>query len=63
LAGDFGVVGECGEGLVELLGGGVAVQQVAQLGAGEAVGQGVCERGVDVSRERVAGAALERPGG
>ena len=29
LAGDLAVVGECGEGLVELGGGGVAVQQVA----------------------------------
>ena len=41
---------------------GVAVEEVAELGAGEAVG--VCgERGVDLFGERVAGGALERPGG
>ena len=40
----------------------VAVQEVAELGAGESVA-GVAQRGVDVLGERVAGVRLERPGG
>ncbi|MCA1677602.1 MAG: hypothetical protein LC777_00965 [Actinobacteria bacterium] len=63
LAGDLAVVGERGERLVELGGGRVAVQQVAQLGAGQPVGQRVAERGVDVLGEWVACGALQRPGG
>jgi hypothetical protein len=55
-------VGERGERLVELGGGGVAVQQVAQLGAGQSVGELVGERGVDLVGERVAAGALQRPG-
>ena len=61
-AGDLGVVGERGEGVVELEGGGVAVQQVAQLGAGQPAGGRVGERGMDLVGERVAGGALQRPG-
>ena len=54
--------GEVGERLVDAAGGQVAVQEVAELGAGQPVG---CleERGVDVFGERVAGVGLERPGG
>src|SRR5439155_2925604 len=62
LAGDLAGVGELGERLVELGGGGVAVQQVAQLGSGQPVGQRVGERSVDLSGERIAGAALQCPG-
>ena len=62
-AGDLAVVGERGERLVKLCGGGVAVQQVAELGAGQPVGECVFERGVDLVGERVAGGALQRPGG
>ena len=62
-AGDLAVVGERGERLVELCGGGVAVQQVAELGAGQSVGECVGERVVDLVGERVAGGALQRPGG
>ena len=63
LAGDVAVVGERGEGLVELGCGGVAVQQVAQLGAGQPVGECVGQRGVDLVSERVAGGPLKRPAG
>ena len=63
VAGDLAVVGERGERLVELRGGGVAVGQVAELGAGQPVGECVFERGVDLVGERVAGGGLERPGG
>ena len=63
LAGDLAVVGERGEGSVELGRGGVAVQQVAQLGAGQPAGQLVGERGVDLVGERVAGGPLKRPAG
>jgi hypothetical protein len=61
LAGDLAVVGERGECLVELDGGGVAVQQIAELGAGQPAGQLVGERGVDLVGERVAAAAFQRP--
>ena len=56
MAGDLAVVGECGEGLVELVGGGVVVQQVSELAAGQSVGVRVAQRGVDLFGERVAGA-------
>ena len=58
MAGDLAVVGERGERLVERGGGGVAVQQVAQLGPGQPVGECVGQRGVDLVSERVAGGAL-----
>src|SRR5450755_2071730 len=63
LAGDLAVVGERGERVVELGGGGVAVGQVAELGAGQPVGERVGERGVDLVSERVAGSPLQRPAG
>ncbi len=63
LAGDLAIVGERGEGLVELAGGGVAVQQVAELGAGQPAGERVGERRADLVGERVAGGPLQRPCG
>jgi hypothetical protein len=60
LAGDLAVVGERGECLVELGGGGVAVQQVSELGAGQSARQPVGERGLDLVGERVAASPLQR---
>ena len=54
--------GEVGERLVEALAGEVALAEVADLGAGEAVG-GAQERGVDLFGDRVAGGLAECPGG
>jgi hypothetical protein len=48
--------------LLDRGGGGVAVQRVAELGAGQAVG-GSGQGGVDLPGERVAGGGIERPGG
>src|SRR6266550_4391700 len=47
---------------VEVGGGLVAVEEVAQLGAGQPVGV-AGQRGVDLFGERIAGRALECPGG
>jgi hypothetical protein len=62
-AGDLAVVGERGECLVELGGGGVAVQQIAELGAGQPARERVGQRAVDLVGERVTGGALQRPDG
>jgi hypothetical protein len=62
LPGGVSGCGELGEGLFDPGGGGVAVQQVAELGAGQAVG-GSGQGGVDLPGERVAGGGIERPGG
>ena len=62
LAGDLAVVGECGEGLVELVGGGVVLQGLG-VGCGSVPGERVAQRGVDLVGERVAAGALQRPGG
>jgi hypothetical protein len=54
-----------GEGIErshELPGGEVAVQEMADLGAGQPVG-GADERGVDLLGERVAGCLVQRPSG
>ena len=51
-----------GERLIDASGRLVAVQEVAQLGAGQAVGS-VPEGGVDVGSKWVAGGLVERPGG
>ena len=63
MAGDLAVVGEQVECLVELAGGGVAVQQIAELGAGQPTGERVGQRGVDLVGRRVAGGALQPPDG
>lgn len=62
LAGGLAVVGEGGEGLLDAGAGVVAVEEVAELGSGQAVG-GVGQGGVDLVGERVAGRVVERPGG
>ena len=49
------------ECLLDAFGGEVAVQQVAELGAGQPV-WGAGERGVDLFGERVAGGLADRPG-
>jgi hypothetical protein len=49
--------------VVELGGGGVAVQQIAELGAGQSVGEGVAQGGVDLVGERVGAGAFQRPDG
>ena len=54
--------GEAGECLLDALGGEVALAEVAELGAGEPVGERG-QRGVDLFGERVAGGLAERPGG
>ena len=53
---------EGGERVVELAGGLVVAEGVADLAAGQA-GRGGCERGVDLFGERLAGRALQGPGG
>ena len=54
--------GERVEGSLDAFGGEVAVQQVAELGAGQPVG-GAGECGVDLFGERVAAGVAHRPGG
>jgi hypothetical protein len=62
LPGCFAGGGEVGQRLLDASGRGVAVQEVAELGAGQPV-RGSGQGGVDLVGERVAGGGLQRPGG